>query len=124
MGASLSKENRRENFELAFRVAEEMGQEPLLEVDDCVDLPYPDSLSVMTLVFGCCIRPPSLFVHQMRTMLPCVALLQLFNCFGWYHGRTRLQYASISIHIYVTRQSWYIRDCPQLTNFPMANLNC
>jgi len=47
----LSKEKRRDNFELAFRVAQEKGQEPLLEVDDCVEMPYPDSLSVMTYIF-------------------------------------------------------------------------
>lgn len=31
--ATLSAENRRENFELAFRVAEEEGQEPFLDVE-------------------------------------------------------------------------------------------
>lgn len=49
--SKLSKENRRHNFELAFAVAEEKGQDPLLEVDDCVEMPYPDSLSVMTYIF-------------------------------------------------------------------------
>ena len=49
--ATLKKENRKENFTVAFKVAESCGQEPLLEVEDCVALPYPDSLSVMTYVF-------------------------------------------------------------------------
>ena len=40
--------NRRENFELAFRVAEEAGQMSMLDIDDCVSLPYPDSRAVMT----------------------------------------------------------------------------
>eukprot|EP00039_Didymoeca_costata_P011310 m.158169 g.158169 ORF g.158169 m.158169 type:complete len:972 (-) comp15128_c0_seq3:55-2970(-) len=47
----LTKSDRRRNFELAFRVAEDAGQEPILDVDDCVELPYPDSLSVMTYIF-------------------------------------------------------------------------
>lgn len=33
---SLAASNRAENFEIAFRVAEEEGQEPFLEVEDCV----------------------------------------------------------------------------------------
>jgi hypothetical protein len=49
--ASLRPENRAENFELAFRVAEEGGQERFLDVEDCVELPYPDKLAVMTYIF-------------------------------------------------------------------------
>ena len=49
--ATLKAANRRENFTLAFKVAEDCGQEPFLEIDDCVDMPYPDSLSVMTYIF-------------------------------------------------------------------------
>ena len=43
--------DRRRNFTLAFDVAEEAGQEPFLEVDDCCEVPYPDSLCVMTYLF-------------------------------------------------------------------------
>jgi hypothetical protein len=47
----LSAENPRENFELAFEVAEENGQPPLLDVDDMVSMEVPDARSVMTYVF-------------------------------------------------------------------------
>ena len=47
----LDPKNRAFNFELAFSVAEEKGQERFLDVEDCVEVPYPDSLSVMTYIF-------------------------------------------------------------------------
>ena len=37
--SSLSAESRERNFELAFRVAEEGGQERYLDVEDCVAVP-------------------------------------------------------------------------------------
>jgi hypothetical protein len=47
----LSPENRRYNFELAFRVAEEKGGiAPLLEVDDMVRMARPDWKCVFTYV--------------------------------------------------------------------------
>lgn len=48
---TLTADNRAENFETAFRVAEEGGQERFLDVEDCVALPYPDKLAVMTYIF-------------------------------------------------------------------------
>jgi hypothetical protein len=41
----LTAEDRARNFELAFSVAEDLGQPRFLEVDDCLEMEYPDKLS-------------------------------------------------------------------------------
>lgn len=48
---SFSHSSRQKNFEFAFRVADEAGQPPLLDIDDCLEMEHLDPQSVMTYVF-------------------------------------------------------------------------
>lgn len=43
--------DRRENYTLAFWVALEAGQEPLLDVDDLMESPHPEPLACQTYIF-------------------------------------------------------------------------
>lgn len=46
----LTAEDRARNFELAFSVAEELGQPRFLDVEDCLEVEYPDKLSTAAYV--------------------------------------------------------------------------
>ena len=43
--------DRRENYTLAFWVALEAGQEPLLDVDDLMESEYPEPMACQTYIF-------------------------------------------------------------------------
>jgi len=47
---SLDKTNRAQNLELAFSVAEKLGVTRLLDVEDIIDIPVPDRLSMITYI--------------------------------------------------------------------------